>query len=474
MVGMVKRLFLYCFILAAIALVNVRGGSLIPMHNGLGTDGYIYASMARDYHGQIFDRGVWSYAPDYYFQRSLPPAIVHYTLAALGSGFDDLALIRCFQFYNLLLLFLSVFLWEAISSRLKLSESSRWIGFFLLFINVANGWVPFYYPTLTDVWGFTATLVLLYAFLCEKSWAVLLISTVSAFIWPILQPLGLLLFLFPRSWKAAESFRFTSKQRSFLGMAAGMAIVGGVCAVAYSKYSTKYGLGLDHLSPGDPFVIGSLSLLAVYIFWVVRTVSNFPFPKPLALLKDVGFWKRALPALAVLLVVKFIVRSVVSVATNNTAIPIVMATTFTIQSPFMFFAKHVLYFGPGAAAAYVFFRRIRAEAVQFGPGLWALIAIQAVLSFDLESRHLVILFPVLVVLGVLCMDKRVREQTVLIVYAVGGLALGAFFLWPWVAHLHLETEQYHQFIWGRPDMLSWIWFGVIAATCVRYEISHSS
>src|SRR5262249_61118415 len=76
----------------ALALVCFAAGERVPVADGLGWDGCIYAAWAKDYHNEIFVKGV----DGYYVQRILPSAGVHYSLRPLSGPLTTRNHLRAF------------------------------------------------------------------------------------------------------------------------------------------------------------------------------------------------------------------------------------------------------------------------------------------------------------------------------------------------------------------------------------------
>jgi hypothetical protein len=191
-------------IVILIGIVSIWRAEYIGMGEGLGTDGRIYAEMARDFRGQVFDRGVWNYSADYYFQRSMPSLLIHVVLSLFSSQITDQQLLWGFSAFNLLSLIVIVFAWLRISQHLGFSERGAWLGFFLLLINVPNALVVYYYPTITDISSMLMAMLLLQAFFERKHKLVFVMTALGAFVWPVILTLGAVFYLLPNQNEAEK------------------------------------------------------------------------------------------------------------------------------------------------------------------------------------------------------------------------------------------------------------------------------
>ena len=166
----------------------------IQVGGGLGWDGQIYGSWARDFHGQVVERGVIRY----YLQRVLPPALVHYSLRLFAVPRTDANIIRAFGLLNVALLTLAAFVWCRLADRVVLSRRGKWLGGVGLFVNFAVlKWVS-YYPVLTDACALTLGLLMLDCYIADRKWVLGILTALGAFTWPVLIYQGSLLLLFPR------------------------------------------------------------------------------------------------------------------------------------------------------------------------------------------------------------------------------------------------------------------------------------
>jgi hypothetical protein len=212
-------------ILLTLGLVQIRWGTVVPENGGLGFDGQTYAAIAQDLPGLISRGGLTPYT----VQRIVPSTIVYgaLTLFGLPKGAHEVRL--AFAFYNLSLLLLTVAIWERIGREARLGDRGLWLGFILLFINLANLRLPFYYAPLTDTTAFTLGALLVYFHLRGYRWGVLAVLVLGAFTWRSFIWLGSALLVFPRRLlEAAAPARRPSRVGLLIGAVA--------CAAGASLY----------------------------------------------------------------------------------------------------------------------------------------------------------------------------------------------------------------------------------------------
>jgi len=191
-----ERLFAvlsFC-LLAGIGGAQVLWGERFSGHGVGKGDSYYYLDMAQEFPRMVFGGKLDSYR----IQRSLPSGIVCGALTVLGKPRDAATVVRAFATLNLALLLGTLLIWCGIARAVGLSLSGRWLGFLLLFGNVALLRVSFYSPVLTDVSGFAVSALLLLGHVTASGPLMMAALLAGAFTWPGFLFYGLALFLFPR------------------------------------------------------------------------------------------------------------------------------------------------------------------------------------------------------------------------------------------------------------------------------------
>src|SRR5712691_2900497 len=178
-------------ILLTFGLVQIRWGTVVPENGGLGFDGQIYAAIAQDPPGAISDGRLTPYS----VQRIVPSAIVYCALSVAGVSKGTREVRLAFALYNLSLLILTVVIWERIGREARLGSRGRWLGFILLFINLANLRLPFHYAPLTDTTAFALGALLVYFYVRGNRPGVLAVLVLGAFTWRSFIWLGSALFV---------------------------------------------------------------------------------------------------------------------------------------------------------------------------------------------------------------------------------------------------------------------------------------
>ena len=186
-------------IVLVMALASLVIGEKVQAGGGLGWDGVTYAGLVRSLDDLVTNRELTTY----YAQRVLPAALMRAALLVLGKPLTNANIILAFEIYGVVLAVGATLLWRRIADQLALSIAARWIGFSALFINFAFSKQDFFIPVLTDLTAFVAGLLLLYFYIRKNRSAVLVVTVLAAFCWPIAALSGgaLLLFMHLRGEK---------------------------------------------------------------------------------------------------------------------------------------------------------------------------------------------------------------------------------------------------------------------------------
>jgi hypothetical protein len=151
-------------------------------------------------------------------------------------------------------------------------------------------------------------------------------------------------------------------------------------------------------------------------------------------------------------------------------IAVVLATTFSIRMPGLFVLKHIFYFGPAVFFLYRFWPAFFTYIAKFGPGLLFYCAMNMICGFDIESRHLGLLLPVIVCFAVSLWEKELAADKILwLLLIFSSLCFISIWFFP---HLIFDgQERYHHYMWGIPNLNSMIILSILSiifALRIRY------
>ena len=390
-----------------IGVANILWAEQLTVNGGFGWDGLWYSAWARDFYHNIFVVRV----PEYYVQRILPSAIVHYGMRVLGVSRTDQNIILAFQVYNLLLLLLSVHIWGSIANRLRISNRGKWLGFCFLFLNYAILKNNFYHAVLTDTSAFTLGLLMFYFFLADNRVGLLAVILAGGFTWPTVPYMAALLYVFPRQKEPAgvtEGGHRPSKLNFLLA-----ASVSGLTLVALLYVATRHlDLWLAFfgrvLRIDFQFLYVSMAAVLIYLFLGLKTADDdrrlFDFR---AVLKSIR-WKRATAAVFLIALIKLTVHQLASgqdMEWGSFKGFVVYCFLSSLTEPFIFLVAHVVYYGPVILLLLFFWKPFCQSISEFDIGMRFFIMLNVVLSINPQSRYQINVVTAFIVVLVLLLDR---------------------------------------------------------------------
>ena len=426
------RLWLPILILG-FGLAHAVWGEIIPINNGQGWDGKAYAAWAKDFKGQILGAGV----SEYYAQRIVPSAIVHAGLRATAQPLDDAHVVGGFQVYNLILLLIATVTWLLIARKLQFSPAGTWLGFFCLFVNYPILKNNFYDPVLTDTSAFTLGLLLFYFFLVEEWSGFLAIMVGGAFTWPTLVYEGLLLYLFPARPHVVPTpavSAFVSKYHipTVVALLATLLIVFAMENILFPQgylAAPVSSNALNQIHPDSALIQLSLLGATYYLFFSLRgALNDSRLFDPGYLLRAV-VWKRLAPLGLLLVTIKGILSTLGngSSAGNTTDLLVHYTLLTALVEPLIFLVAHIVYYGPAVLLLLFFWPQICRLLLSYPLGVRLLVILGLVLGLNSESRFLINILPIFIVLLVQVVESLHWTFNKYVIW--GGLALFASKVW---------------------------------------------
>jgi len=421
-------------ILLTFGLVQICWGTVVPENGGLGYDGQLYAGIAQDLPRLISSGSLTPYS----VQRIVPSAIVYWALSVAGVSKGTREVLLAFALYNLSLLILTVVIWERIGREARLGNRGLWLGFVLLFINLANFRMPFYYAPLTDTTAFALGALLVYLYLRGHRPGVLAVLVLGAFTWRSFIWLGSALFVLPHRPLEART-----PSRRFSGV---ILLVG---AVAYAATVSLYGLAL-----GPPRLVAALSssLVLAYFLIVASGLLNNP-----ELLRPSTY--RGTPSrLGILVLAGGAVLGVMLLllpsASANAPLGYLVGQLYpfrrfflprvgrSVAAPALFLVNNARYFGMAVPLLVLFWPRFGQAAHRLGLGMTVYLLAHLLLAANPESRQNIDGLTGAVLVLVLAAEPHLRSARFFAVVAAGAFAISTvWFPGNYVGALGLQTQM---------------------------------
>ena len=401
------------FLPTAFALVLAWGafqlgwGETIQVTEGLGFYyGRRYGEIAQDFPRQVFTEGLDAFR----LQRVLPSGVVYLALRGLGVRRDPQHVRDAFQLLNLACLLTTVVAWHGITRRVGIAEPGAWLGFCLLFLNVANLKMPYYIAVLTDTSALALGALLVYFHVSSNAVGMLAVLLLAAFTWPPLFLFGSFLFAFP---SAPLPDKDDGRGRSRVAVAAALLFCG--LLVFYRDALSRELLSL------------TLVILLGYVFGVARGLSSNP-----ALFERATYFgglarRRAACVAAVFVVIQLGIHAASTAPGMTLPRHLRNLVLWVTARPGIFFVGHVVYFGLVAVLLLALWPVVPRALFRFGLGMTLYVGALFAHSVNCESRQLIEGLPAYVLLAVSAAEavRWPRWAT----WVVAGLGLAGSKVW---------------------------------------------
>ncbi len=415
---------LMALIVVALGLFNLFFGEIVPAGGGLGWDGVTYANITRHIDSLIGDGQL----SNYYAQRILPSSVVRGILLISEASFSNANIILGFQWYNLIILIISCFIWKRIADNFSISLGGRWIGFCGLFLSYQCSKQAFYYPVLTDVTALFFGLILLLFYIEKRSIPLFLTTIIGAFAWQVVSICGAVLLLFIHTGLPAEvivpselkySINLVRRSRFFTF---GWVVLLILLIVKLENIISNHGIfwvvdilvnRLSSLLTGLPSLVGVFIALAM----LVGSAEFFQ-----ASLKNLG---KTPPFLFFLAFLAILIPWCIVQVISNPYVPnpsgmktilygMLMPPSGKILLPFV---TLVSFWGPVVLLLPLNWRLFCVEARRIGPGFVAVVGLSLPLGLVTEPRFITLGWPFLVLGIVLAMERINRLNSFKYVFA---------------------------------------------------------
>lgn len=355
-----------------------------------------------------------SYHP-YHLQKSLAHIIVGTALKTMNLflGLDQKSLLLMLHvsmaLFNGILLSICTFLLFRIHTSLSISTPFP-VLLVLCFFNFAFFVFLAFFPILGAITDFTLSLAMMYCYLSRKTKTLLCFIVLSGFSNPLLLYLSSILLII--NGKLDDINAITPLKETGLRIILWILLNTG--AIVMFWYGTVYDpVGVIEVMKtwswptlfGNPVSI-ILSFIAIAIFYC-GLVTTINIPRIMHNIRRLLDWKYTLTMLLAISTIKFI-ASYLSVNTNNFYWGAVkdfnnfktLSTVFiyAASKPGGFFIGHVTFFGSSMLLVFIYWKRLSKQLreADLQQSLFIFFSL-AILGIDPESRHLIWLYPWLII-----------------------------------------------------------------------------
>lgn len=393
-------------------------GERYPFNGGLSTDGFVFASFIPDFtKSQFFDT--------YYVHRIFPSLLVSMFFKPLSINPTEQNIYSAFQILNVACLIVSSYFLKRILVLFKISLKNQLLAFTLFLFNFGIIKYPFYLPVMTDTFALMLSTALLYFYLKNNIKAIVIITILLAFTWPMGFYQGLLLIAFPIS-----ILPFTSPLKWQKTLIYGAFIFYILAFIIYFIFIKKIDSTVDYVLKidRDLLPLSILGILLIYFFFA-KLLLNKTLLDISLFLKKINY-KRLLISIGVFALVFIIIQILHPNA--NLRYPIIQIFHGPVLSsllrPLISIVADTSYWGIIVCLLLLFWNSFSKTVSQMGWGLVAALGLN-LFSFGIvsETRVLINLLPWLIVFLIKSLNKYSFSNSFYIV--VGALSFAASKIW---------------------------------------------
>jgi hypothetical protein len=421
----------------AVLLFVLVGGYLIqaeriPVGNGVGWDGSVYAGIIRDFHGSLREGKVDGTK----VSRILPAFVLHAAMRLLKLPRTDEAVVWLCVGWNVLML--GLMLWGAwrLAEPLGLSPAGRFALQVALAVNFIFVKMAGFYPVLFDPTAVAVMVWLLDAHLRGQSLLVLVLGVVGAYCSTTTMLISVPLLLFS-GLRSAPDEEAPPSWAGAVALALSAVVVAGYLGYLWWNWTSGMeGRFIYWLEKGlitrpirsllVPTIILNVAYLLAAFFWLFRAGLSSLRPRQWSVRGVcLGALLAATHVAVVLIVNAWLGRFLKPGYTPDTYIG--DAIGFGLVRPLGHLVAHGAYFGP---VLFLIVRYWGQTSSRLGGDIGLLVAsgLGVALSFDSESRHLVQFFALFAPFAVAACDRDGLWPRLLLPFLVVSLFFSKFWM----------------------------------------------
>ncbi len=412
-IGLWMQRYWMPLVLLVMCMVEAVFFEKIPVNEGLGWDGAVYAEHTQFFFKLLNEDQIDSYR----IIRDFIPFVLHTLLRTFhylflaDSPISPKQVINAFLIVNSICIVFSGMLLTLLSRKFQWSKSITCFAFVFLFVNFFVLKMSFYYPVLMDVPAFFIAMVCLYAYLENRKGLLLLAMCIGFFVFPGLFLVAALLYLFPKEMVREETPLRGRNNLFYLAI-----YFLGMVPVSYGIYilvkgSTAYGwTSINRIN--DALFWISYPALLLYISYLLYWFE--PIHKALAMVR----FFRIKKGLVVLVLYTVLTALAYWLSNGKASISLLLFLEIFlyegVTNPFTFLVSHSIYFGLMILFVVCFFRSFVANLRTFGLGFELVVFFYLFFMVNTESRHLVAMLPFLLLVLIGLMEKQIAVKWILV------------------------------------------------------------
>lgn len=393
-------------------------GERIPVYNGFGWDGTLYAAYAQSFWGVLHHTN-----DIYHINRILPSFVIYCFLKLLHlNAKSPIIIVDAFIIFNSLLFILTAYFWFKLCNFKKFTVATYWLGFISLFVNYLYLKHNFYDSVLTDTAAIFLGMLTLYFYVQKKYWCLALTMIPAYFTWPISIVLLAPLLLYTNSISIAQPFSLSE----YIG-----SIFITTVFIAICIYLT-YILGNTKIVSNSVYIYYrllplSILLAAIFIYIVFLHSRLFISLKNLFIINYQNLIYLIITSVICLLIYTWLKHHMPHYATDKSFFTIAdllsVCVLSAIAKPGLFFIAHLAFLGPVVILIMFYLKDIMRTSLQDSFGMMLFIIGTAVLALNSQTRQIDFNYPFMIYLVCLIMDKKLITNQSLIIYLIAGLII---------------------------------------------------
>lgn len=378
----------------AIYFFNLSGEKLFSYKSGLGIDGEYYGRMVRGLPGNLFDKTV----EPYWYQKFLPAIVARVVLQLSGMPIDNPLIVKAYSLIDAISIAGSVFLYFAITRKLKYSIEKVTLGFVLVFFCFGLLKYAPYQPLLTDRVALFECFLLLYCYVINNWKLALLVAFLGLFTFPLVVWLtAMLVFSVKR-----EETETAPKKMPVNVIAFVLSILPvGITAYDYffspdvfNKYANNGLASISWETTGAALLV-ILSAVFVCLFLFFGMVSVLKHVNISGMLSHV-YWDRVVSFVALYVLLQLILHFFTGNPYGLSRTPFHFIENVSYQSlvfPAGFLVSHFMFFGSIVIVFLLGASGYLSKLSNRHLGVVCLFAVNLLLLVSTESREFIYLLP---------------------------------------------------------------------------------
>ena len=357
----------------------------IPVSDGLGWDGQLYAKLGVDFKEMITSGEV----PKFKLLKIIPSAICYYTLPLLGREHNYQNVILFFKTFNAVSLTIALFYWLNICKFLKFDTKQTILGTTFCFINFIFIKYYSFYPVLTDYFAYALAMAGLYHWLKAQTIRLVIVILLSAWTWTQLTYPLFFLLIFPFSHKNSiiVGFKNVILEKGVHWTLLFLLSI-SISIVTASSYASSRDA---NVSIG---LLISVIEVTILLFTGLKISTDVIF-KNLKEKQSIQFSPIGLVTSIVIYILITIHVNLANFSDSNIKEYVAVKNFFhgAFKYPLISSLSHILLFSPVIIFVYLNYKRFKHALEFFGFGFALVLLFNLLFMFNNQTRHMVHIFP---------------------------------------------------------------------------------